>query len=266
MVRKAAGDGKTTDAEEDRLRHTKSKRAGMWEHQTLNLFFPLGPLTCSLRSNATSLQDVKKKKKVFATCIFPRVFRFSLLNSFPLTITLLLPSLSLSTTFTALLFTAPVILFQEMEEKYRVKINGGTGIRGNNIMTHTKKRVKRYYEVNLNNKEAKRWGEMKGKKRIIFSIQLVSYPQLLSPNIMNLTGWCSVLLIKHTHTTHWFLALHQQHVIKMGPLKHPILPPLSFPQSHFLYLSVLLSVTFIKKKNSMLECFLIPELCGVLLF
>lgn len=144
MVRKAAGDGKTTDAEEDRLRHTKSKRAGMWEHQTLNLFFPLGPLTCSLRSNATSLQDVKKKKKVFATCIFPRVFRFSLLNSFPLTITLLLPSLSLSTTFTALLFTAPVILFQEMEEKYRVKINGGTGIRGNNIMTHTQKRVKRY--------------------------------------------------------------------------------------------------------------------------
>lgn len=90
---------------------------------------------------------------------------------------------------------------------------------------------------------------MKGKKRIIFSIQLVSYPQLLSPNIMNLTGWCSVLLIKHTHTTHWFLALHQQHVIKMGPLKHPILPPLSFPQSHFLYLSVLLSVTFIKKKE-----------------
>lgn len=144
MVRKAAGDGKITDAEEDRLRHTKSKRAGMWEHQTLNLFFPLGPLTCSLRSNATSLQDVKKKKKVFATCIFPRVFRFSLLNSFPLTITLLLPSLSLSTTFTALLFTAPVILFQEMEEKYRVKINGGTGIRGNNIMTHTQKRVKRY--------------------------------------------------------------------------------------------------------------------------
>lgn len=63
MVRKAAGDGKTTDAEEDRLRHTKSKRAGMWEHQTLNLFFPLGPLTCSLRSNATSLQDVKKKNK-----------------------------------------------------------------------------------------------------------------------------------------------------------------------------------------------------------
>lgn len=65
MVRKAAGDGKptTTDAEEDRLRHTKSRRAGMWEHQTLNLFFPLGPPTCSLQSNATSLQDVKKKKK-----------------------------------------------------------------------------------------------------------------------------------------------------------------------------------------------------------
>lgn len=83
MVRKAAGDGKTTDAEEDRLRHTKSKRAGMWEHQTLNLFFPLGPPTCSLRSNATSLQDVKKKKKSLCNLHFP--------SSLPLLFTELFP-------------------------------------------------------------------------------------------------------------------------------------------------------------------------------
>lgn len=144
MVRKAAGDGKTTDAEEDRLRHTKSKRAGMWEHQTLNLFFPLGPLTCSLRSNATSLQDVKKKKKSLCNLHFP--------SSLPLLFTELFPFDDYTFTAFPLLiyhlycpaFSAPVILFQEMEEKYRVKINGGTGIRGNNIMTHTQKRVKRY--------------------------------------------------------------------------------------------------------------------------
>lgn len=135
----------------------------MWEHQTLNLFFFLSvlpPVLCDLMQHHCKMY--KKKKKVFATCIFPRVFRFSLLNSFPLTITLLLPSLSLSTTFTALLFTAPVILFQEMEKKYRVKINGGTGIRGNNIMTHTQKEwnnIKRWIWITKKRKDGEKWKE-----------------------------------------------------------------------------------------------------------
>lgn len=87
MVRKAAGDGKQTRPQMQRKIDWGTPRAGelgCGNTKHLTSFFPLGPPTCSLRSNATSLQDVKKKKKkVFATCIFPRVFRFSFTELFP---------------------------------------------------------------------------------------------------------------------------------------------------------------------------------------